>query len=378
VLQPTNTHAHGESSEHGRVSPLFEPATGQHVTHREYRLYGRTRFLVPAASRAADHGLDVFLERPARAALKCHQWWLRVASAAKPGSFKETDLLQEIKSFLGMQGTHTVLSVGTPGPHEKNTLVFVGDSSPPGPIVKIAVSPASIALLNHERQWLERLAQHAELRPDVPEVVWAGNWQQAYLLVQSCREGRRPRGWPTSALTPFLRRLHVATGGCRAFHGSRMHQILRQRHIALASRLGNDWSAGVEETLALVESRLGGADLTMVAAHRDFAPWNIRLRAGRPWVFDWEYAADEYLPGYDRFHFGLYPLAKNRTWSTGDLHRVLRLCRPVWDEAGGEAALIAYLLDVGLGHLERDASGEPSPVVGNYFALIDALKAQGV
>lgn len=46
--------------------------------------------------------------------------------------------------------------------------------------------------------------------------------------------------------------------------------------------------------------------------HGDFAHWNTRVRAGRLYVFDWEYCQRLGLPLKDLFHFILIPVAVAR------------------------------------------------------------------
>ena len=366
------------------LSPLFDWAGRGTSTHRACQVYGRTRFVVPRRAKTANQGLDVFLQRHTRSALNCQQWWLRLTRRDRQRGLDESALLIELKAVLGVQGTWSVLSVGTPGPHQKNTLVFVAENGTIGPVVKVATKPASIALLKNELQWLQRLGADARFVPNVPAVLSAGDWQGMFILAQSCRTGRRSSLGTSVALHDFLVRLQGLDGSRQGFIGSRMHQTLRTRQRLLTPRLPESIAARIDGVMKFLETRLDERT-SMVAVHGDFAPWNVRICGGVPWIFDWEYATEGYIAEYDYLHYRLHRLAKDATWSASRLRQAVAATRAVARTVfrphpeQSAAASMAYLLDAAMSHLERSSTdGVIAPVVQNYVNLIDAIRPAGM
>ncbi|MCB7128701.1 MAG: phosphotransferase, partial [Candidatus Brocadiales bacterium] len=339
------------------------------------------RFIVPRDSGAAERGLAVFLPAHKRSALKWYQWWLRIGNGARPGYFRETGLLQEMKSFLGLQPLRTLLSVGAPGPYSKNTLVFVNGRGAVGPIIKVGVSPAAVALLQNEAKWLASLGDKPALASHIPQLLWSGEWRGFFLLVQSCMEGKRVGTRFASSFGRFLTCLQTAETRRQGFIGSKMHRDMRRRYAELRPLLSPAWIDIIERSLARLESAFADTDVVMVVAHRDFAHWNLRQGSQGLVVFDWEYASEEYLPQYDYYHFHFHPLACRREWEDSDLKSALALARRTTTALHSMAGmppyvtLLAYLLDLSLTYL-KSTSGEDkgAPVIRNYYKLIGALE----
>jgi aminoglycoside phosphotransferase (APT) family kinase protein len=55
--------------------------------------------------------------------------------------------------------------------------------------------------------------------------------------------------------------------------------------------------------LERIPHQLRDEELPFYFSHGDFVPWNTLIVEERPFLFDWEYARPQWLPGYDLFHF---------------------------------------------------------------------------
>jgi len=75
----------------------------------------------------------------------------------------------------------------------------------------------------------------------------------------------------------------------------------RDRAGTLCALAGPEWMA----RLARIEENLRPhADtIPLCLCHGDFTPWNTFVQGGRLYVFDWEYARDDWPVGFDLTHF---------------------------------------------------------------------------
>jgi aminoglycoside phosphotransferase (APT) family kinase protein len=143
---------------------------------------------------------------------------------------------------------------------------------------------------------------------------------------------------------------------------------------ALAKRL----SAAIDDCAAWMKPWRGA----YVAAHGDFAPWNIRQHDRGIAVFDWEYAVGGAVPLFDMLHFLIAPriAAGKRVgpkeWKTA-LSRAQAYARPIfsdmtWSTGDVAAQGLVYLLyTVFFYSVSRNAVLESHPTIDAYLKLIE-------
>jgi hypothetical protein len=107
----------------------------------------------------------------------------------------------------------------------------------------------------------------------------------------------------------FLRKLHDYSSQTMRFEESTLYRLIRTRMDDLSELLPGAWSSRLEKGIKHIEKSLTGYSIQLVAAHNDFAPWNVRVEHGIASVFDWEYAAYQHCPLFDPLHFALMPMA---------------------------------------------------------------------
>jgi aminoglycoside phosphotransferase (APT) family kinase protein len=156
---------------------------------------------------------------------------------------------------------------------------------------------------------------------------------------------------------------------------------LRERAQAVRPMMQAEHRALIDAALAEVEQRIGVCRLPACLAHGDFAPWNVRVQAGRLFAFDWEYAQAGANPLHDYLHFHLMSrLARHRPLGTRFmaplLSRAGRHADSVFGvrsgvaEAAGALAL-HYLLDVITFYVEASRCLDPAhPVLRAYLQLL--------
>jgi hypothetical protein len=366
-------------AEQGAGSPLWCLSTRDSASHRAVSDLRRTRFIVPVQRKLASLGLATFLPAGKRLAMQAMES-LTMRSSPAPAWLRETELLHELKHVVGNPQAVTIARIGTPGPYTKNTVLFMGPEGEPLAIAKVGTTDAAAALLCNEARWLQRMAQ-TPLAVQVPGLLQITERASACVLLESAGVGEPGGGRrPQPEHIHFLAQLQQVAASRPAFDGSRMQSALHQGVASLHGKLSDPWRRRATDTLTVIERELGSAPVPMVAAHRDFAGWNMLETADRLLVFDWEFAREEYAPLYDLLHYHLMPIAVRKDVSVGRARSALR---SVMAEAaslpegalkchGAAAQMLAYLLDVCLFYLEsNDGDDRGDMVVLRYGKLID-------
>lgn len=366
-------------TEQGAGSPLWSSTTRDSATHRAVSDLRRTRFIVPVQRRMASLGLATFLPAGKRLAMQAMES-LTTRYSPAPAWLRETELLRELKQVAGNPQAVTIARIGTPGPYTKNTVLFMGVEGEPLAIAKVGTTDAAAALLCNEARWLTRLAG-TPLALQVPRLIEMVERASACVLLESAGAGE-----PGSSRRPqphhiqFLAQLQQVTDPLTGFDGSRMQRAMHDTFGSLHGKLSDDWRRRGEDTLQILEPALGGSQLPMVAAHRDFAGWNMLEAADRLFVFDWEFAREGYAPLYDLFHYHLMPIAVRKDVSVGQARSAVRSVMVEAEGlpdgtskcAGAAAQMLAYLLDVCLFYLESNHGDDRGDmVVLRYGKLID-------
>jgi hypothetical protein len=182
----------------------------------------------------------------------------------------------------------------------------------------------------------------------------------------------------------FLRRLQQLTAQTIEYQDSELSRTLNDRAVGLQGLVENRWQDRIDRALRRLEAAFSRSPILMTAAQNDFTPWNIRLGGSLAHVFDWEYAADQYLPLFDPLHFVLLPLALKRRPTAGmerRLREVLVVCHGWFGSSTchhAEAQALAYLVNLATLYLwSVRGDGIDDPVVESYAALIDRLLRAG-
>lgn len=261
-------------------------------------------------------------------------------------------------ALFGVPGYRaTALYCGSPGPLQKLTILGSGADGDDALVAKVALHPSADNAVAREAHWLRALAAAPATAAFMPRFVNEGvlpggrrfvvtgalmhaaaglRFERRHLdfLAVLAEKGRSERWTVAPALMRLRDRLRTVRG------------VLNDSHLRL-----------LEAALEEIERSLGGQPLPACMLHGDFAPWNVRLRADRLFVFDWEYAQTHGNPLQDYLHFHLMPrVLQARRWMVGPgFMRCLLTCAAGYaNEVFGEESGIAdaagalavhYLLD---------------------------------
>ena len=360
-----------------RGLPLLAVAELSTASHYGFPCSARPHVMMPRNHRAAQAALRLLMPRN-----KCI--WLSMQSVIDRlknarSWFRETQLMSEIRQATGMNNYTSVVVKGTPGPYSKDVVLFFDSDADPVLLLKVGTSLPARRLLENEAIWLERLNQ-AGLAAHVPRVLSRCDVDHARVLGQSVGTGRFPGAKMSNHILGFLSDFQVAFPGIASYQNSTLRIVLEDRFHALRSCISQVWLTRIHKTIEMLSDEFQGRRIPFCAAHRDFAPWNMRITDRGLFLYDWEYASDGYTPLYDLFHFFVMPHALKHQVSTTQLTMIIGQViakATLLKDARAKVQLpdyqlLAYLLDVCLFYLEsNNGKHEGDRIVCRYGDLID-------
>ena len=202
---------------------------------------------------------------------------------------------------LGVKNPAFAVSIPTPGRNCKATIQVMSRDGEILGFLKVPLTDGAARRTRHETFTLRRLAYIPGFQSCVPEVLFAGDWNGTYVLLQSPIPGR-PAGCRFSFLhRRFLRKLHAASRSTRS--GEDLVAVTDSRWRKLAGEADGDWVKAGERALDQAADRLASILVPCGISHGDFAPWNLRVHGESLRVFDWESANWNAPNQWDWFHF---------------------------------------------------------------------------
>jgi Choline/ethanolamine kinase len=367
--------------------PLFARVNANKGTHFLYPSIPQARFLLPLEKLSPKVRLSFFI--PIRARILLHiKWLIDTLFFGESGScLTEAEVMKEIKHQISCENLLTIVKIGTPGPHAKDTVLFLKKDHGPVAIGKFGTTEAATYLLENEAKWLALLSPKKNLKFHCPRLLISKRFSQAYVVIQSVGIGAFSGYNLSAAHIQFLSLFQDGFPAGDKYKASLIQQEMTRRFVSLKNKLTQTWVTRIQNRLDLLETELEHTSIPLVAAHRDFVPWNMRMIQGRIFVFDWEYACHGYFPLYDVFHFLLMPHILKSNVSIIQLKSILKKGKKIGEllSRGANKAktpdfqLLAYLLDLCLMFLEsRDGNDPGCPVLYRYGNLIDAFEGWSI
>jgi hypothetical protein len=226
------------------------------------------------------------------------------------------------------------LSLGRQAAVRKLTVQVMRSSGDILGYMKLPLTDAATERVRNEAIVLERLWKFPALRPHIPRLLYAGNWNETYVLFQSALEGERGPVSFNGMHEKFLETL-------RSVHwveipGKTLIAQLAAKWQKAVPHLGAAWEDLGQEVLRLSTRNLEGKVLRCSVMHGDFAPWNTRVVQNKLLSFDWESADWEAPVSWDIFHFHLQ--------TASSLRKSDRFLRPPRSEPYDEISFMLYVL----------------------------------
>jgi hypothetical protein len=359
------------------LGPLYKTQDKDTATHLALSLNGRVRFIVPREADAQEACWKVFRPGKPRLPLRAMAFLRRFSGSM---SCVESEVLTSIRKEIGKESGRSCCRAGAPGVWSKSTILLLKkETAEPLCIVKTGSGEAVGSLLQNEANWLRSLSEQGSLAAHIPEFFAHRPGADLSFVAESLLSGKIDPEFRECHFT-FLQKLQQQSRQTMQFGNSQLYRNLHSRSADLKGLLSAKWSSRLEMAMQRIEQSLSGSPTVMVAAHNDFAPWNIRIDHGVATVFDWEYADYEQLPLFDPLHFTLAPMALKRrpvkTMVRG-MKTTLQLSRQrLGKECCYEEQMqaVAYLINLCTLYLwSVHGESESNPVLESYSKLIDYL-----
>jgi thymidylate kinase len=218
------------------------------------------------------------------------------------GTRSEASFQEHLKEVLGRRDLCFAVSLGTPGPHRKPVVQVLEGSGRTVAYAKIGWDEPTCELVSNEAKMLRRMAGKELQSLSLPTLLHLGPWHGRLVCLQSCppSEARQAGRDLDSGYLGALQEL-AGLGFRRLRLGDSLFWRSLSRWTERVTVGGHESNLGA--LLARVPLPLRDEELPFHLSHGDFVPWNALEVNGRPFLFDWEYARRQWLPGYDLFHF---------------------------------------------------------------------------
>lgn len=346
-------------------------------THLALRWKGRIRFTIPRDIAAQQTCWKIF--RPGRAELMLRVM-ARLPRISGAISCVENEDLLLIRKTIGNEAGLSCCRTGTPGPWSKDTILFLNkNNNEPLYIVKAGTGEAVDTLLHNEATWLRSLQDQPALAGHIPNLVAHCSGAHLSFVAETPLLGKLDYQFGELHVA-FLRKFQKHSHCTIRLEESRLYKNLCTRLKNLRGLLSETWSNRFEKGMRCIEQSLSGRPISFVAAHNDFAPWNIRVQRGVARIFDWEYADYEQLPLFDPLHFALMPMALRRRPAANMIQcmkKTLQLSEQWFGKElchNAQTQALAYLMNLCTLYLSAERGKHDSNVIlESYAAIIESL-----
>ncbi len=360
---------------------LIETSLAPGVPYVAFNASNGAWILVPDAHRIRAAGLALYHPQTMKGVLAKN---LRASGAWRPQMrYLKQETLDELRSSLatsiGVPEVHCAFYFRAPGPFAKTIILVMDAKGREIAYVKLGATSHGAQAVENEAAMLERFSAYEPLKKAVPSVIGRATWRDYPLLILSAGPARSaPRGFDEPHRA-FLSHLRAASEHVLPFGASGMRARMQARFDRRGAQLEPLWRERYERAFETVARELDSEALPLGLAHRDFVPWNMRRSDdGSLFVFDWELAADECVPGWDVFHFHLARQAFGNDPSAAVKASQLIDMVDAPFRTKAKPLLLAYLADVGLFCQDRLIEARVSatnPFLEIAGAMMDALKA---
>jgi hypothetical protein len=241
-----------------------------------------------------------------------------------------------VTELTGERRPSFALSLGTATRYRKLTVQVSRSDGVRLAYIKFPLTEAATARVRHEAETLKCLARFPALRPHIPELLQAGEWQgTSYILIQTCGPTRRG---PSAFGGAHEHLLHMLWNANRTEKpGHVVVEEVAARWQEFAPLLNSELQQLGRRALERANLELAGIQIPCGIMHGDFTPQNTRVDKERLFLFDWEFASLQAPILWDVFHFHI---------QTGrPLNKIRENGIPVGHSAAIRALLVLYLLN---------------------------------
>lgn len=298
-------------------------------------------------------------------ALLPHMHWLPPVRKAIHAELMCCSLKEELRTLLckvfGVKEIEFSIFEGTPSVHQKITMQLSSGERILG-YCKLSESNDIKELFVKEDEMLTWLERKGVI--DIPKTLYCGTLDSGvHIFVQSTAKTASSsiiHEWG-KLHEEFLTRLHDRTRQKMLFENSDYYKTLLALEEHIEWLPDNVDKKLIIDAVAKIRQEYCGHEVEFSAYHGDFTPWNMFVEKNRLFVFDFEYAAQSYPPGLDRYHSFTQTAVFERKWGAEEIITYMESEAGSWMDKG---LYTMYLLDV----ISRFTMREGGKVTGNAAA----------
>lgn len=284
-------------------------------------------------------------------------------------------------------GPQAAIQIGTKGPYQKAAALLISEQGEGLALAKIALAESADPMVVAEANWLRTLRGMEDFSGDVPRLLAEGAIANGRrYVVTSLAPSTNVTTEFTAAHADFVGRLGRSCMEIIRFDASPCCEQIEHTLAEVTPVLRRSQTMQFQDALRDCRRLLRDHTGPFVFSQGDFAWWNIRVRPGGIFVFDWEYARRGANPLADLFHFHLIQRAAagrvvSMKYLTSVMRRAMTFAREHYPESdwrapGVSALALAYLLDVLLYYTRASGGfdGEERVMQG-YWSLVERRSA---
>jgi hypothetical protein len=296
----------------------------------------------------------------------------------------------EIRRIFNVEDLHYAIFAGTEGSHRKVTVQVMKDNGSILGYIKVSCSETIDRLLENETDALRYLGTLQIERGSFPQVIHYGEVNGTRVLVLDTLKGSGSTfsSRLSGAHIDFLAEVFRKTSQPFKFSESKFACGLEERLDKLNGPLAGLWHKRYQKAMSILYREMGNKVIPFGLCHRDFTPWNTFFHNNKLYVFDWEYAKNDYPPLLDVFHFIIQDGIQVKKLSPEKLLKKVMLHRPLInsyveflkvDHNLVDALLLCYLLDISMLYEERE-NGElrdsTARTIETWAGMMDLVAAR--
>jgi hypothetical protein len=264
-----------------------------------------------------------------------------------------------LKDVFNSSSVQCAFFTGTDSPHRKTAIQIMDDKGKIMGFAKVSNIPSVKRLIDDECKNLELMNALKFESVEIPHVLLFGEVAQAQVLVTDTKK-------TAASKTPiefidnhrlFLEELANKTSGGERLSSSRFLNNLKSQLGVCTGRISEVWHKRLDAAYQLITARASLVTNGMHLCHGDYTPWNTFLAGDRLYVFDWEYAKQDYPPGYDLIHFYLsLPTVKLQPikGTIAHMRKLLRSMSLASDDCASDVLFLCYLCGHTLQYVSRE------------------------
>ena len=212
-----------------------------------------------------------------------------------------------IKEITGESSPLFALSIGRQAAVCKLTVQVMRRTGEILGYIKLPITEAATYRVRNEAKTIERLERSSALRPYIPRLLYAGNWENSYVLFQSQLEGKSGPADFGGMHERFLNFLWSENS--IKVPGDAVVDATASKWKKAVKGLSSEWQSIGREALHRASAGMTRTMLRCGLVHGDFAPWNTRVSDNHLLLFDWESSNWQSPVLWDVFHFHVQSFA---------------------------------------------------------------------